>query len=248
MHLSPEAEQQISELLRAMIPKQYQDDHSFLYGLVNTNFRTYASAEEVERHLLTELRTYFEADTQKVVSALIQEAQRPQRKRPAEEDNPQPEKRPKADTSRLDVSKTNLYLRKIPKELNSIEQINSYFKQFGDIVNVQVYPHKSSAQICFSSEEAAAAALACREPVLGLKTIQLAAFRSKKKQSRSAENPGVKVKQVARELTIRKKELSKEKTELVQSLLKVLNERSEELSQEERKALLEQIRSLGMTE
>lgn len=246
MHLSAEVEQQILDLLQAKTPKKYQDDHSFLSRLVATSFRTHASAEEVERQLLTELRTYFEADTQAIVSALLQEAQRPRRKRPAEADNPPPEKRTKAESSRLDVSKTNLYLRKIPKELNSIEQINSYFKQFGDILNVQVYPHKSSAQVCFSSEEAAAAALASREPVLGQKTIHLAAFRCKKKPIRSADCPGAK--QAARELTIRKKELSKEKTDLVQSLLKVLNERREELSQEEQKALLEQIRSLGVPE
>ena len=247
MHLSAEVEQEVLDLLRAKTPKKYQDDHSFLSRLVATSFRSHASAEEVERQLLTELRTYFEADTQETVSALLQEAQRP-RKRPAEEDNPQPEKRTKTEGSRLDVSKTNLYLRKSPKELNSIEQINSYFKQFGDILNVQVYPHKNSAQVCFSSEEAATAALASREPVLGQKSIHLAAFRSKKKQTRPADSPGVKVKQVARELTIRKKELSKEKTDLVQSLLKVLNERREELSQEEQKALLEQIRSLGVPE
>lgn len=248
MHLSSEVVQQISALLQAKTPKQYQDDLSFLCGLVSTSFRSHASVEEVERQLLTELRTYFEAETQAVVSSLIQEAQRPPVKRPAEDDPAPPEKRPKADTSRLDVSKTNLYLKKIPRELNSIEQINTYFKQFGEILNVQVYPHKNSAQVCFATEEAAAAALASREPVFGQKGVQMTAFRSKKKQGRTVESPGVKVKQVARELTIRKKQLSKEKTDLVQSLLKVLNERREELSPEEQKALLEQIRSLGMTE
>lgn len=248
MHLSPEAEQQISALLQVKTPKQYQDNHGFLCGLVAASFRSHASAEEVERQLLTDLSTYFEAGTPEVVSALLQEAQRPRTKRPAEDNTPPLEKRPKADNSRIDVSKTNLYLKKVPRELNSIEQINSYFKQFGEILNVQVYPHKNSAQVCFASEEAAAAALASHEPVFGQKGILLVAFRSKKKQVRTGESPGVKVKQVARELTIRKKQLSKEKTDLIQSLLKVLNERREELSPEEQKALLEQIRSLGMTE
>ena len=248
MHLSSETEQQIAQLLQAKTPKQFHEDLSFLCGLVTNSFRSHASAEEVERQLLTELRTYFEGNTQELVTQLLQEVQRPRSKRPAEGDNPPPEKRSRSDSSRLDVSKTNLYLKKVPKELNSIEQINTYFKRFGEILNVQVYPHKNSAQICFATEEAAAAALASREPVLGQKGVHLAAFRSKKKPVRTPDSPGVKVKQVARELTIRKKQLSKEKTELVQSLLKVLNERREELSPEEQKALLEQIRSLGMTE
>lgn len=240
MLLTADVEQRLTDLVRAKTPQKYQTDHEFLCGLVTSTFRKHADTETVQKQLLTELRTYFEEDTEAVVRLLLDEVPAPRSKRSANADNPQPEKKPKL----TDVSRTTLFVKRIPKDLNSIEQINTHFKQFGEILNVQVYPNKNAAQVCFATEDAAAAALASKEPVLGSKAIALTAFRFKKKQ----ENPQVKVKQVARELKIKKKELSKEKTDMIQSLLKVLNDRKNELSPEQQRELLEKIRTLGVAE
>ena len=250
MHLTPEARERIQALARLTLPKQFQGDLSFVCDLITKTLESKADLEQARSQLSTELRTYFETGTQGVVDSILAEVSRGEGKEEeakTEVEAPSEKKRP-SDQPRLDLSKTTIYLRKVPKDLNSIELLHTYFKQFGEIRNVQIFPNKNSAQICFALEEAASAALGSKDPVLDCKYIRVSAFRQKR-QAGKVVNPDVekrvKTKLAARELKQRRMQLSAEKTTMIQGLLKVLTERRNELSPDEQKALLSQIRLLG---
>jgi hypothetical protein len=257
MHLSPEVIERVILITKEKLPKQFSTDLAFVSGLIVQTLESKQDAEHARGQLTSELKTYFEKETGNFVESVLQELQDPTptmsvpEEVKASSDSQAIEKKRKPTQTRPEVSKTTLFLRKVPKDLNSIELLHTYFKQFGEILNVQVFPNKNSASICFSMEESAVAALANKEPVLDNRLIRVSAFRSKKPFQKTA-NPDlekqVKTKLAARELKQRRMQLSTEKTKLIQDLLKVLNERREELSVDEQKALLAQIRLLGAGE
>lgn len=218
MLISPETRDRVSALAQQTLPKQFQGDLSFVTDLIFSTLETHTDPDQARSQLTTELTTYFEASTAQVVSALLAEAV------------------PRKDNA-------TIFLRKVPKHLNTIEQLSTYFQEFGQVLNVQVFPNKNSAQVCFAAEESAAAALASPTPVLNCKFIRLAVFRQKHLKPEAERR--TKTKLAARELDLRRKQLSADKTKTVQALLKVLNERKEELSEEQQKALIAQIRLLG---
>ena len=218
MLLSPEIREKLVSVVRQSLPKQYQDDLAFVADLAIGTLETRTDPDQARMQLTTELTTYFEATTSQVVAALLTEV-----------------------TPRKDSA--TVFLRRVPKNLNTIEQLSGYFQQFGSLVNVQVFPLQNSAQVCFADDSSAVAALTSQQPVLDCRFIRLSAFRPKKAKPEVERR--VQTKKAARELEQRRFQLSAEKTKTVQTLLKLLNERRGELSQEQEKALLEQIRVLG---
>lgn len=218
MLLSPETRDRLIAVARQALPKQFQEDLGFVTDLIFSSLESNSDPDQARSQLTTELTTYFEAATAQVVSALLGETA-PRKANPT------------------------LFLRKVPKSLNTIDSLSGYFQQFGEVLNVQVFPSKNSAQVEFAAEESAAAALASPQPVLDCKFIRLAVFKQKHLKPEAERR--TKTKQAARELEQRRKQLSADKTKTVQALLKVLNERKNELSDEQQKALIAQIRLLG---
>jgi hypothetical protein len=78
-----------------------------------------------------------------------------------------------------DPNSTTLMITNIPAELNNIEKLNSHFKNFGTVINIQVRPAQERAFIQFSTQQEAEKALTSPEAVLGNRFIRV--FWSNKK-------------------------------------------------------------------
>lgn len=76
-------------------------------------------------------------------------------------------------TSYSKPSQTTLCVANIPADMNTIDKLNSHFKKFGTIVNIQVKPNISKAFIQFTQHSEAQAALSSTEAVLGNRFIRL---------------------------------------------------------------------------
>jgi len=81
---------------------------------------------------------------------------------------------------RTNPFQNTLVISSVPPELNNIDKLNSHFKQFGSIVNIQVKPHQNRAFVQFSQYSDAEKALNSTEAVLGNRFIRI--FWSKKSE------------------------------------------------------------------
>jgi len=73
----------------------------------------------------------------------------------------------------VEATGTTLLIVNIPSDLNTIEKLNSHFKQFGSIVNIQVRPQQERSFFQFSEHEEAEKALNSPEAVLGNRFIRV---------------------------------------------------------------------------
>lgn len=134
---------------------------------------------------------------------------------------------------------TALFLSHVPKSLNNISTLHGYFSQYGNVTNVQINPSKGTAKICFNREKEAKNALNAEEPVLENPNIKKSLYL--KKALKQPIDP-----MLANQIKKKKKEFFAKRTDQVKALLQLLNEKSAELTKEEKDALLAEIRNVGL--
>ncbi|KAL6077879.1 putative PRP38 family domain-containing protein [Balamuthia mandrillaris] len=72
---------------------------------------------------------------------------------------------------RNNIATDTITVTRIPAESNNIETLNSHFKKFGTIVNIQIEPHENKAHVQFTSHAEALKAFRSPEPVLSNRFI-----------------------------------------------------------------------------
>eukprot|EP01090_Pellita_catalonica_P005500 TRINITY_DN1554_c0_g1_i2.p1 TRINITY_DN1554_c0_g1~~TRINITY_DN1554_c0_g1_i2.p1 ORF type:complete len:569 (-),score=80.21 TRINITY_DN1554_c0_g1_i2:473-2179(-) len=81
----------------------------------------------------------------------------------------------------------NIIVRKLPDEFNNIESLNSHFKKFGTIVNIQIKRANKTAFIEFADVSMALAAFRSSEPVFQNRFIQVSLNRKNNKNKNNAQ-------------------------------------------------------------
>eukprot|EP01118_Nematostelium_gracile_P019787 TRINITY_DN9317_c0_g1_i1.p1 TRINITY_DN9317_c0_g1~~TRINITY_DN9317_c0_g1_i1.p1 ORF type:complete len:650 (-),score=211.22 TRINITY_DN9317_c0_g1_i1:4-1716(-) len=156
-------------------------------------------------------------------------------------------------------TKNTLAITNLPSDLNTIEQLNSHFKQFGNIVNIQLRPNQSKAFIQFENYFDAKGALSSPEAVLNNRFIKVFWANKMKDEIQSEiipkkefvqkmetvspkiEKPKVDVKSLQKEKgDIRKQQLEQAKA-LLESMSKLKN-----IDPKEKSELTKRISSLTM--
>ena len=77
----------------------------------------------------------------------------------------------------INARRYSVYIKNVPPEKCSIGEIDTFFRQFGDVVKIDVHREKMAATIKFkeieSAEKAAHSTITLRQPIWGNQQVQL---------------------------------------------------------------------------
>lgn len=136
-----------------------------------------------------------------------------------------------------DPNATKLTIGSIPKELNTLDQLNTHFSKFGEVVNIEVFPQYGKANVQFSDHQSAQDAISSPDSVLGNRFIKIYWSPPEKGDGNVRE-----YQQTPRPPKPEKrKPIAPEQTKYVSEEYKQKMEEEEKVNKEKREALQEKI-------
>ncbi|KAI9203977.1 uncharacterized protein BJ171DRAFT_507226 [Polychytrium aggregatum] len=139
---------------------------------------------------------------------------------------------------------TSLTVENIPREFCNMDKINSYFKQFGSIVNINVMAHYHKAVVQFSQHSEANAAYNSPEPIFSNRFVKVYWSREERDDggaegSKFGAGPSSGQPQEPQELT----EEQKQQQERIKAIAKLQQQKQELIQRQldQQKALMEKL-------
>jgi RNA recognition motif-containing protein len=235
MQVSERFVRQLEDFLKTELPASLTND-KFLSSIILEAFNSHSEFKDLKEYLAEQLLAFLEDDTTSFINKL-QDFYHAKAKADTSGEESKAGKLVRTESNESQASPV-VVIKRVPPKINKAHILTEYFATFGPVTRVDSNPSKGTAQIYFDSEASAEAALSSQDYVLGCKLIS--------KESLQVEKP-VNSK-VAREIRFKKLEFAEERTVKVRRLLKLLNERKDQLTTEQYEALLSKIQQLRTTE